>query len=449
MTDTMGTGTTRKYVRAAVAGGLGTVFEQYDFLMFGTAAGLVFNKLFFPSFDPRIGILLSFVTYGTGSIARPIGGVVIAHFGDRLGRKKMLTLTLGMAGLATALIGCLPGYATIGIWAPVLLTALRVIQGFFLGGEQGGAFVLVSEYVPAGRRGRYSGLVTGGSPAGQFLGVLAFFLASKAPDPAFMSWAWRIPFLVSLVLIAIALYIRRGLAETPAFTALASHHDRARAPFIEVLRTSLRKTLLGAGINVGSSVMIYITITFALSYLNSSLGLSKSATLIVSLVGAAGQFLTTLGAAQLSDRLGRTKVMLASSLLGAVFVVPFFLMLQTRNLLVITIAMVVAMGLQGGVFGPMAAYYSELFETRVRYTGVAMTFSLGVLIGGGLAPSVATGLYALSGGQWWPVACVLVVGALITTGSLLGLRNAPRSEPSAGEPGTAVEAAAGRFPAEQ
>lgn len=420
--------TTREHRRAAIAGGLGTVFEQYDFLMFGAAAGLVFDKLFFPTVDPRIGVLLAFATYGAGSIARPVGGVIIARFGDRIGRRKMLILTLGVTGLATALIGCLPGYATLGIWAPILLTLLRVIQGFFLGGEQGGAFVLVSEYVPAARRGWYGGFVTAGSSGGQFLGIVAFFLAAKAPDAAFLHWAWRIPFWCSLILIAVALYIRLGLAESPAFAALASRGARAKAPFSEAWRTSWRKILLGAGVNVGTSVMIYISITFALSYLNGSLGMSRSATLIVSMVGAAGQFVATLAAARLSDRVGRTQVMLTCSVLSALFVTPFFLLLQTRDLVVVTLAMLVAMGLQGALFGPMAAYYSELFDTRIRYTGVGMSFSLGVMIGGGLAPSVASGLFALSGGQWWPVACVLVGGALITTGSVLGLTRSRRSD---------------------
>lgn len=407
--------------RAALAGGLGTVFEQYDFLMFGTAAGLVFNKLFFPSVDPRVGVLLAFVTYGTGSIARPIGGMVIAHFGDRLGRRKMLILTLGVTGLATALIGILPGYAVLGIWAPILLTLLRVIQGFFLGGEQSGAFVLVSEFVPSARRGWYGGFVTAGSSGGQLLGIVAFAVASKAPEADFLTWAWRIPFLLSVVLVAVALYVRLKLSESPVFQAIEAHGAKAKAPVIEALRTSWRKILLAAGVNVGTSVMIYISITFALSYLNTSLGLSKTATLVASMIGAAGQLLATLLGAWLSDRVGRTQVMLVASIASALFVFPFFLMLNTRDLGLVIVAMLVAMGLQGALFGPMAAYYAELFETRIRYTGVGLSFGLGVLIGGGLAPSAASGLFALTNGAWLPVACLLVAGALVTVYSLARL----------------------------
>lgn len=420
---------TRQYLRVALASGVGTVIEQYDFLLFGTAAGLVFDKLFFPTFDPRIGLLLAFATYGTGSVARPIGGVVIAHFGDRIGRKQMLVLTLGVTGLATALIGVLPGYATLGVWAPIALTALRVIQGFFLGGEQGGAFVLVSEHAPAERRGWYGGFATAGSPAGQLLGVVAFTVASMVSGPAFLVWAWRIPFLFSVVLVAVALYVRVGIAESPTFAAVARKGATARVPIVEALRRCWRTILLGAGVNVGTSLMIYICITFAIHYLNASLGLSRTVTLVASLIGAAGQLVAVLVAARLSDRLGRVPVMLTASVLSILFVFPFFVLLGTRIVPLVVLAMLVAMALQGALFGPMAAYYSELFDTEIRYTGVATAFSLGVLIGGGLAPPLASGVFAVSGGQWWPVACLLIAGAAITVGCLLAIGDPNRRLP--------------------
>ncbi|MGI5132357.1 MFS transporter [Pseudonocardia sp. CA-107938] len=423
--STVMTPTFRDHRRVAIAGGIGTMLEMYDFLLFGTAAALIFDGLFFPTFDPSVGVLLAFATFGAGVLIRPIGGAFIAHFGDRLGRKRMLVLTLSVTGAATVLIGLLPGYATIGVWAPILLTVLRLVQGFFVGGEQPGAFVLVSEHVPDERRGWYGGFVSLGAPAGLLLGTAAFTLSSVLTGDAFLSWGWRIPFLASVVLIGVALYIRLRLAESPAFVDVQRQSAEARIPIVEAFRTAWRRIVLGCLVGLGAAAGVYVVNTFAINYMTASLGIARNLVLSALLVGTVFMIVGVLAGARLSDRIGRYRVILAGNLLTILWVFPFFWLLETRSVPLSFVAMAVALGVQGVMYGPIAAYFSELFDSaRVRYSGVAVSYGLATLLGGGLSPAIAGSLFAGSGGSWYPVAAY-VIGVLIVSVVALAVGGEP------------------------
>jgi MHS family shikimate/dehydroshikimate transporter-like MFS transporter len=399
--------------KVAVASAVGNAVELYDFLLYGTASALVFDKLFFPQFDPRIGVLLSFATFGAGFLARPIGGVVIGHFGDRVGRRTMLVITLTATGLATALIGVLPTYQSAGILAPILLIVLRVLQGFFIGGEQGGASLMAVEHAPSGRTGWYGSWIFIGSPVGLVLANLAMVLADSASGPDFLSWGWRLPFLLSLVLVGIGLYVRLSVQESPVF----NREESVKLPIAEVLRDDWRRVLLGAGVNFGFNMFIFVVATFAVSFSRKQLGLSQNTVLVATLVGACAQAISVPLFARLSDRIGRLPVMLGGAVFIGVFAFPFFWLLDGRYLM---IAMVLAFVGSGALFGPMPAYYAELFQTRVRYSGVSLTYQLGAVLGGGLSPFIATWLINETGSTL-SVAAYLVGGAIVSTICLLAI----------------------------
>jgi MFS family permease len=399
--------------KVAVASAVGNAVELYDFLLYGTASALVFDKLFFPQFDSRIGVLLSFATFGAGFLARPIGGVVIGHFGDRVGRRTMLVITLTATGLATALIGVLPTYQSAGILAPILLIVLRVLQGFFIGGEQGGASLMAVEHAPPGRTGWYGSWIFIGSPVGLVLANLAMVLADSVSGPDFLSWGWRLPFLLSLVLVGIGLYVRLSVQESPAF----NREEAVKLPIAEVLRDDWRRVLLGAGVNFGFNMFIFVVATFAVSFSRKQLGLSQNTVLVATLVGSFAQAISVPLFARLSDRVGRLPVMLGGAVFIGLFAFPFFWLLDGRYLM---IAMVLAFVGSGALFGPMPAYYAELFQTRVRYSGVSLSYQLGAVLGGGLSPFIATWLINETGGTW-SVAVYLVGGAIVSTICLLAI----------------------------
>ncbi|MEV4310800.1 MFS transporter [Actinocrispum sp. NPDC049592] len=417
--------------KVAVASAVGNAVELYDFLLYGTASALVFDKLFFPQVDPRIGVLLSFATFGAGFLARPLGGVVIGHFGDRIGRRTMLVLTLTTTGLATALIGVLPTYHSVGILAPILLVFLRVVQGFFMGGEQGGASLMAVEHAPAGRTGWYGSWIFIGSPVGLVLANLAMVLATSISGPDFLSWGWRLPFLLSLVLVAIGLYVRMSIQESPVF----ARTEAVRLPIADVLRDDWRRVLLGAGVNLGFNMFIFVLATFAVSFSRKQLGMSQNTVLWAILVGSFAQAVSVPLFARLSDRIGRLPVMLGGALFIVVFAFPFFWLLDGRYLM---IAMILGFVGSGALFGPMPAYYAELFQTNVRYSGVSLSYQLGAVLGGGLSPFIATWLINDTGGTW-SVATYLVAGAIVSAVCLLAigsLRPQLAREDSVAEPST-------------
>ncbi|MGW7135594.1 MFS transporter [Streptomyces xanthophaeus] len=409
-------------IRRIVAASLiGTTIEWYDFFLYGSAAALVFNKLFFPSSDPLVGTLLAFLTYAVGFAARPLGGVVFGHYGDKIGRKKLLVLSLLMMGGATFAMGLLPTHASIGVGAPVLLTLLRLIQGFALGGEWGGAVLLVSEHGGDERRGFWASWPQAGAPGGNLLatGVLAL-LAAVQSDEAFLAWGWRIPFLLSGLLVIIGLWIRISVSESPVFleaqrkaAAEAEAGVKEKPPVVEVFRTGWRQVLTAIGTRLGENISYYIITAFLLVYVTVHLELPKSDALNAVLIGSAVHFVTIPLWGALSDRIGRRPVTLigAVGMIGWAF--AFFALLDTRSFWAIALAVTVGLLLHGAMYGPQAAFISEMFDTKVRYSGASMGSQLASIIGGALAPIIAVALlddYDSS----VPVSFYLAVAAVIT-----------------------------------
>ena len=373
---------------------IGTTIEWYDFFLYGSAAALVFNKLFFPKFDPLVGTLLAFATYAVGFVARPLGGIVFGHFGDRIGRKKLLMWSLVMMGLATVLIGLLPGYDSIGIWAPIGIIVLRVLQGFAVGGEWGGAVLMAAEHGDAKRRGYWASWPQAGVPLGLLLsaGILALMAAIQTPAD-FDLWGWRVPFLLSAILVIVGWYIRNRVPESPMFEAEIEAERPPSTPAIDVFRGRPRAVLIGAGLRVGENIVYYIITVFSLTYLVDVAAESKSLALDALLIGAAIQFVAIPLIATLSDRIGRRWVYAFGGFGSAIFVFLFFPMLASGRSGQIILAIVVALLLHASMYAPQAAFITELFPTRIRYSGVSIAYQLTAIFAGSLAPIIALWLY--------------------------------------------------------
>jgi len=375
---------------------IGTTIEWYDFFLYGSAAALVFNKLFFPSYDPLVGTMLAFATYALGFVARPVGGIVFGHFGDRIGRKRLLMLSLVLMGVATVLIGLLPTYNQIGIWAPIALIALRLVQGFAVGGEWGGAVLMAAEHGDAARRGFWASWPQAGVPAGNLLaaGVLAL-MAGLQSESEFLEWGWRVPFVLSALLVVVGWYIRNRVAESPMFEAeLDAAEAPARVPALDVLRERPRALVLGAGLRVGENISYYILTVFSLTFLVDVAAESRSLALNALLIGAAVQFFAIPLFAWLSDRVGRRPVYAFGGLgLAAWSLFFLFPLLGSGDNLSIYAALVVGLVLHGAMYGPQAAFITELFPTRIRYSGVSLAYQLTSIVAGSLAPIIALWLY--------------------------------------------------------
>ncbi|MEU9028806.1 MFS transporter [Streptomyces sp. NPDC048383] len=414
-------------IRRIVAASLvGTTVEWYDFFLYGSAAALVFNTLFFPSSDPLVGTLLAFLTYAVGFAARPLGGIVFGHYGDRIGRKKLLVLSLLLMGGATFAMGLLPTHASIGVGAPILLTVLRLVQGFALGGEWGGAVLLVAEHGDDRNRGFWASWPQAGAPGGNLLatGVLAL-LAAVQSDEAFLAWGWRVPFLLSGVLVVIGLWIRVSVSESPAFLeararaeAEEAAGERRKPPVVEVLRTGRRGILTAIGTRLGENVSYYILTAFLLVYVTVHLQLPKSDALNAVLIGSAVHFVTIPMWGALSDRIGRRAVTLVGSVGMAGWAFAFFALLDTRSFPVIAVAVTAGLLFHGAMYGPQAAFISELFDTRVRYSGASMGSQLASILGGALAPIIAVELLREYDSSL-PVSLYLCAAALVTTVTVL------------------------------
>jgi len=401
--------------RVVLASLIGTTIEWYDFFLYGSAAALVFNKLFFPEFEPLTGTLLAFATYALGFVARPIGGIVFGHFGDRIGRKRLLMLSLVLMGVATTLIGFLPTYAKIGAWAPILLVALRLVQGFAVGGEWGGAVLLAAEHGDAKRRGFWASWPQAGVPAGNLLaaGVLAL-LAGTQSDADFIAWGWRVPFLLSAVLVAVGWWIRTSVAESPAFRDEAESAPPPKVPAIEVLVERPVALITGAGLRIGENISYYIITTFSITYMTEAAHLTKAQALDAILVGAAVHFCAIPALGRLSDRIGRRPVYAAGAFGLAAFSFLFFRLLGSGELAQAMLAIVVALLLHGAMYGPQAAFIAELFPTRIRYSGASIAYQLTSIVAGSLAPLIAVWLYHQER-SWVPVA-LYVAGACLVSG---------------------------------
>jgi metabolite-proton symporter len=399
---------------------IGTTIEWYDFFLYGSAAALIFNKLFFPSFDPFVGTLLAFATYAVGFVARPLGGIVFGHFGDRIGRKRLLMLSLILMGVATVLIGCLPTYNQIGVWAPALLIVLRLVQGFAVGGEWGGAVLMAAEHGDSARRGFWASWPQAGVAAGSLLsaGVLAL-MAGLQSEADFLSWGWRVPFLLSALLVVVGWYIRNRVSESPMFEAALSEAETPpKLPAMEVFRERPRALVLGAGLRVGENISYYILTVFSLTYLVDVAAETRSLALNALLIGAAVQFFAIPLFARLSDSLGRRPVYAFGGLGLAAFAFVFFPMLGSGEPALIVGAIVLGLVLHSAMYGPQAAFITELFPTRIRYSGVSIAYQLTSIVAGSLAPIIALWLYR-EYDSYLPVA--IYVGVTCTISGLSAL----------------------------
>jgi MFS transporter, MHS family, shikimate and dehydroshikimate transport protein len=406
--------------RVALASFIGTTVEWYDFFLYGTASALVFNRLFFPTFTPLAGTLAAFATYAVGFVARPIGGIVCGHYGDRIGRKSMLVATLLLMGTATFLIGLLPTYESMGVWAPLLLVALRMVQGFGVGGEWGGAVLMAVEHSPAGRRGFYGSWPQMGVPAGLLLSTGAFALVSRLPDEALLAWGWRVTFLASVVLVAVGLYIRVRVLETPTFARMKEQRAEARLPVVEALRAHPRNVVLAMGARFAENGAFYVYTVFILTYGTQQRGLPKSLLLGAVLIAAFLELGTIPFFGALSDRFGRRPVYLAGAIVTGLAAVPSFWLIDRGTLPAVAAATVLTLSLgHGAMYGPQASFFSELFATKVRYSGASLGYQLSSVFAGGLAPLVATALLAAGGGRPWWVAAYVAAMAVVTIVSVL------------------------------
>ena len=401
------------YKRVVLASCFGTAIEWYDFFIYGFLGPLVFDQLFFPKLDPLIGTIAVFATFSVGFLARPLGGVVFGHFGDRIGRKSILMVTLLLMGVGTAAIGLLPTYDQIGIWAPIFLVSLRFLQGFALGGESVGALLLTVEGSPTGRRGLFGGVIQAAGPMGVILASLAVAIVARMPNAELLSWGWRVPFLLSFVLVLLGVYVRLRLEESASFKAAAEHHEIARMPVLEVLTNYMRPTLITFFIVMAETSFFYLTAIFSLSYGTKGLGLARTTLTDAILIANCLALFTVPLFGVLSDRIGRRPAFLAGILATALYIYPFFLLMATKETLLVTAAITIALGLiHPMMFGPEGSFFAELFDTRVRFSGVSVGKQIGTVLGGGLAPLIGTSLLAWSNGSILPVVLYFVTLAV-------------------------------------
>ncbi len=382
--------------KVAVASTVGSTIEWYDFIAYGTAAALVFNQLFFPNFSATAGTLAAFSTFAVGFFARPVGGAVAGHFGDRVGRKAMLILTLVIMGIGTVAIGLLPTYETIGIWAPILLVLLRFVQGFATGGEWGGAALMAIEHSPNGRRGFFGSLPEIGAPAGVVLSNLAFLSLAPLSDEQFAAWGWRVPFLLSVLLVGIGLWIRLSIMESPSFARVKETRSEAARPVSEVLKTYPRQVAYIAGAFTIINATFYTLITFVPSYLSGQ-GVGRNAALAIVLISCVVCLFATPLFGALSDRLGRRPVYLAGAVLMGATAFPLFWLLDTGVFLVMLLGHTTSMVAMSVALGPKPTFYCEQFETRLRYSGGSLGVQIGSIFGGALAPLIAAALFSWTG----------------------------------------------------
>lgn len=407
--------------KIAVASVIGTTVEWYDLFIFATASALVFNKVFFPAFDPLIGTLLAFGTFASAYVARMVGAALFGHFGDKVGRKSMLLVSLVMMGMATFAIGLLPDYSAIGIWAPILLLTLRVIQGLALGGEWGGAVLMAVEHAPANRRGLYGSWVQIGVPAGTLIANLAF-LASNAvmSNEALLSWGWRIPFLASILLVGVGMYIRLNTAETPSFSKVKENAAQVKVPLAEVLTKSWKQVLLGGVATMSTGTAFNLIVAFGLTYGTQTLGFSRNEMLAIALIscGLCIVLLPLFGI--LSDKVGRKPVIVGGIIAEALLAFPLFWLLDTKVFGFALLGYMLMMSAFAANYGPIATFLAELFGTKVRYSGLSISYMLSGLLGSAATPIITTALLSATG-KGSSVAWYMIGSAALSVGALLML----------------------------
>jgi MFS transporter, MHS family, shikimate and dehydroshikimate transport protein len=425
--------------RVALASMIGTSIEWYDFFVFGTASALVFGRLFFPTFSELAGTLAAFASFAVGFVARPVGGLVFGHFGDRIGRKTMLVLTLTMMGVATFLMGLMPTYAVIGVWAPILMVVLRFVQGLAVGGEWGGAVLMATEHSGGKRRGFFGSFAQVGSAVGGLMSTGMFLLVQQLPEDDFVSWGWRVPFLISIVLVFVGLFIRLRIMESPVFAQIKETRRVAKVPVVELLRFDARNVLLAAGMYLAHGTLFYAMTVYTLAYTTREYGLSQNTYLIGVTIAGAVQCITIPMYGALSDKLGRRPVIIFGTLFIIAFAIPLNFMITSQVAVLTWLAVVLGICFgHNAVYSPTAALYSEMFPAHVRYSGASLGYQLGGAIAG-FVPLAAASLVGAAGGAYWPIAALIAGGGLIGFVCILLVRPPADSHP--------MERAAGLDPA--
>jgi metabolite-proton symporter len=412
----------RQLRRVAVASAIGTTIEWYDYFIYSTAAALIFGAQFFSALSPASGTLAAFATLGVGFLARPVGGILWGHFGDRLGRKGMLVASLLLMGVATVGVGLLPTYEQVGVLAPVLLLVLRLLQGLSAGGEWGGAALMAVEHAPDDKRGRYGSFSQIGVPAGLILAQLVFFVVGNAmSESQFAAWGWRLPFLFSIVLVGVGLFVRLRIEESPVFRSLQSAQARSRRPIVEVFRERPRELVLASASFIANTAIGYVFLAYLLSYGTSVLKISRNVMLVVVIVGSVTWLVSIVASAIWSDRVGRKPVYLVGSVLLVVWSVPFFVLVDTKVAALMIVAVVVLNIGLGASYGPQSAWFAELFEPRYRYSGASFAYAMGAVLGGGFAPLIAASLQDATGTSLAVSAYMVLVG-LISLAAVIAMR---------------------------
>ncbi|GAB1326613.1 MFS transporter [Streptomyces sennicomposti] len=401
--------------KVVTASALGTTVEYYDFTLYATTAALVFDKVFFPDASPLVGTLAAFATYFVGYAARPLGGILFGHFGDRLGRKNVLIITMLMMGLGTFAIGLLPSYGSIGVAAPVLLVVIRLIQGLGMGGEYGGGVLMALEYSPRTRQGFFTSLVHIGTPAGVLIPVgLVTVLNATLPSGSYDSWAWRMPFLASILLVGVGIWMRLHVTESPEFVRMREDREVQSLPVKQVLTRQPATIVLSVLAKIAESGLFNIYYVVAITYVTTELDLAKGPVLLAVLIACAVECVTLPYFGALSDRIGRRKVYVFGAAFQAVLALPFFLLMETGQFWGYTVGMTLGLGVgHAAMYGAQGALFSNLYPVNVRYTGLSVTQQIGATLGGGLSPLIGTALLSAAGGHWsWLIAYCVGVAVL-------------------------------------
>ncbi|ULM99816.1 MHS family MFS transporter [Peribacillus frigoritolerans] len=410
--------------RILIASLVGSSIEWFDYFLYGTVSALVFNQLFFVNEDPTIGLLLSYASFALAFFIRPFGGVIFSHIGDRIGRKKTLVLTLSLMGVATFGMGLLPTYQAVGIWAPILLITLRLVQGLGIGGEWGGALLLAVEYAPAEKRGLFGAIPQMGVTIGMLLGTVALSIMTLLPENAFMTWGWRIPFIFSALLVFFGLWIRKGIDETPSFKKVKESGEVPKLPIVETLKNYWREVLIAVGAKVVETAPFYIFSTFVVSYATANLGFSRTATLTAVMIATIITTILIPIMGNLSDKLGRKKLFIGGTIGMALFAFPYFWLLQQKSVLLLIVATVIGLGV---IWAPITAVlgtmFSEIFDAKIRYTGITLGYQIGAALAGGTAPLVATALLNRFNNSYVPVALYIIFASVLSLAAIWAVKD--------------------------
>ncbi|MDX1805539.1 MAG: MFS transporter [Paenisporosarcina sp.] len=415
--------------RVLIASLVGSSIEWFDYFLYGTVAALVFNQLFFVTEDPTVGLLLAYASFALAFFIRPFGGIIFSHIGDRIGRKKTLVLTLSLMGVATFGMGLLPTYQAIGIWAPILLITLRLVQGLGIGGEWGGALLLAVEYAPPEKKGLYGSIPQMGVTIGMFMGTIALWLMTMLPEESFITWGWRVPFILSALLVVFGLWIRKGIDETPEFKKVQESGEIPKLPIVDTLKYHWREVLIAIGAKVVETAPFYIFSTFVVSYATTNLEFTRTNTLTAVMIATVVTTILIPVMGNLSDKVGRKKLYVTGTVAMALFAFPYFWMLQQGSVALLIIATVIGLGI---IWAPITAVlgtmFSEIFDAKIRYTGISLGYQIGAALAGGTAPLVATALLLRFDNSYIPVAIYIIFTALISLVAIWAVKDRSRQQ---------------------